>query len=144
MRLVFTERTVQVISQAQEEAGRMGQVDTEHLLLSLLKERKGAAAWILDKIGINRAEARAALESMIQPQPSLSLLGKKYKLTSRAHQVLEWAEDEARQVGVPFIGDDHLLLGLLHEEGSIVAQVLAQFGLDLEKMRQQVTELHRS
>jgi len=144
MRLVFTERTVQVISQAQEETGRMGQVDTEHLLLSLLKERKGAAAWILDKIGINRAEARAALESMIQPQPSLSLLGKKYKLTSRAHQVLEWAEDEARQVGVPFIGDDHLLLGLLHEEGSIVAQVLAQFGLDLEKMRQQVTELHRS
>jgi len=50
--------------------------------------------------------------------------------------------EEARNLNHTFIGTEHILLGLLREQGGIAAQVLGKFGLTLEDARNEIIGLH--
>jgi len=63
--------------------------------------------------------------------------------TDRTHHVLELAKEEARRLGHPAIGTEHLLLGLVKEGGGVGAAALKRLGLDLEKVEQAVEEMLR-
>lgn len=63
------------------------------------------------------------------------------RFTDRARRVVVTAQEEARMVGHNHIGSEHLLLGLLHEQGGIAAQVLEAAGVTVEAARAQVAEL---
>jgi ATP-dependent Clp protease ATP-binding subunit ClpC len=56
-------------------------------------------------------------------------------LDSRAKQVIEFAEDEARRLGGSQIDCEHLLLGVLREGQSIAASVLMALGMSLDNVR---------
>jgi hypothetical protein len=60
------------------------------------------------------------------------------RFTDRARYVLVLAQEEARLLAHPFIGTEHILLGLAHHTEGMPAQVLAERGLTLEVLRQQV------
>ncbi len=51
------------------------------------------------------------------------------------------AQDEAAHWGVNYIGTEHLLLGILREGEGVASQVLAQLGVEPEKVRKQVIAL---
>jgi Clp amino terminal domain, pathogenicity island component len=55
--------------------------------------------------------------------------------------VLELSRREALQLGHNYIGTEHILLGLIREGKGVAAQVLADLGADLGRVRQQVIEL---
>ena len=63
----FTNTAIAVIMQAQEEARRLGHnfVGSEQLLLGIIKENTSIAAKVLDEFGINLANARTEVESII-------------------------------------------------------------------------------
>lgn len=63
------------------------------------------------------------------------------KFTQRAQQVINLARDEARTLGHPAVGTEHLLLGLIKENEGIGAKALITLGLDLNTVRRTVTEL---
>ena len=46
------------------------------------------------------------------------------KFTKRARQVLQFATEEARNFNHPYVGTEHILLGLIREGESISARVL--------------------
>jgi ATP-dependent Clp protease ATP-binding subunit ClpC len=56
-------------------------------------------------------------------------------LTENALQSLRHADAIARTAGSPFVGTEHLLLGVLAQEGSMGAKVLADAGITLDKAR---------
>jgi ATP-dependent Clp protease ATP-binding subunit ClpA len=58
-----------------------------------------------------------------------------------ARKVIILAQDEARQLDHNYIGTEHLLLGLLREEGGVAAQALSALNVDLAKVREQVESL---
>jgi ATP-dependent Clp protease ATP-binding subunit ClpC len=62
------------------------------------------------------------------------------RFTKRARQALTLAQDEAQRLGHPYIGTEHLLLGLLRERQGIAAKVLVQLGATLERVREMVEE----
>jgi ATP-dependent Clp protease ATP-binding subunit ClpC len=62
------------------------------------------------------------------------------KFTDKARRVLLLAEEEARLVRHNFIGTEHLLLGLIHEERGVAAKALAAHGIELEAVRQIVVQ----
>ena len=67
-----------------------------------------------------------------------------YKLdrfTKRARQVLTLAQDEAQRLGHPYIGTEHLLLGLLREGEGGAARVLTQMGVSLDRVRGMIQEV---
>lgn len=61
-------------------------------------------------------------------------------MSDNAKKVLDLAAEEARVLKQNFVGTEHLLLGLLHEE-SDVCFVFNELGLTLEKARAAVAEL---
>lgn len=63
------------------------------------------------------------------------------KFTQRAQHVIDLAADEARSMGHPAIGTEHLLLGLIKENGGIGAKALLNLGLDLNTLRKTITDL---
>ena len=52
--------------------------------------------------------------------------------------MLDLAMREARNMGVNYVGTEHILLGLLAEGEGITAQVLMSMGLDMQKVYQEV------
>jgi ATP-dependent Clp protease ATP-binding subunit ClpC len=58
-----------------------------------------------------------------------------------ARQVLVVAQEEARSLGHPAVGTEHVLLGLLRSEGGVAAQALASIGLVPDRVRERIVEL---
>jgi ATP-dependent Clp protease ATP-binding subunit ClpA len=63
------------------------------------------------------------------------------RFTERARQVVVLAQDESRRLGHPFIGTEHLLLGLLREEEGIAASVLDALDVTLDDVRSEVLRI---
>jgi ATP-dependent Clp protease ATP-binding subunit ClpC len=62
------------------------------------------------------------------------------RFTDRARRVLVLAQEEARLQNHSFIGTEHILLGLIHEEEGIGAQALRRCGITIETARSAVAE----
>ena len=137
----FTDRARRAVQLAQEQARLLDHnyVGTEHLLLGLLREGEGVAAGALASMGISLEAVRAQVEETIghgQTTP-----GAHIPFTPRAKKVLELSRREALQLGHNYVGTEHLLLGLLREGEGLAAQVLAGFGADHDRVREQVLRL---
>ena len=137
----FSERARRVLTAAQEEAQHLNHnyIDTEHILLGLVREEEGVAARVLISLGVGLGKVRQAVEFVVGrgAKPASGETG----LTPRAKRVIELAIDEARQLGHNYIGTEHLLLGLLREEDGTAASVLTSFGMSLEQVRAETTQV---
>ena len=60
------------------------------------------------------------------------------KFTERARKVLTLAQEEAQRFNHNYIGTEHLLLGLVREGDGVAAKVLANMGVELNKVRSAV------
>lgn len=58
--------------------------------------------------------------------------------TSRAIKAIEFAQYAARELEQDYIGTEHILLGLLHEEGSVAFAALQAAGLTFDAVMQRV------
>ncbi len=63
------------------------------------------------------------------------------KFTQRARNAVIHAQEEARQLGHPAIGTEHILLGLLKEGEGIGARTLLNLGIDRERVKQEIDKV---
>jgi len=63
------------------------------------------------------------------------------RFTERAQRVLMLAQDEAQRTNYPYVGTEHLLLGLLREGEGIAARALQGLGIELEGVRSEVERI---
>jgi ATP-dependent Clp protease ATP-binding subunit ClpA len=63
------------------------------------------------------------------------------RFTERARHVVVLAQEEARALEHPYIGTEHILLGLLREEEGVARRVLAQVDVGLEEVRAEVVRI---
>ncbi len=63
------------------------------------------------------------------------------RFTQRARRVLSLAHEEAERLHHNYIGTEHLLLGLIREEGGIAGRVLRDLGLDPARVKEMVERL---
>ncbi|WP_327008002.1 ATP-dependent Clp protease ATP-binding subunit [Dactylosporangium sp. NBC_01737] len=143
----FDDRARRVVVLAQEEARMLGHnyIGTEHILLGLIHEAEsafeggGVAGKVLDRLGISLAAVRVQVEEIAghgNQQPAREI-----PFTPRSKRVLEFSLREALQFGRNHIGTEHILLGLVREDGGIAAHVLVKLGAELTQVRQQVIQL---
>jgi ornithine carbamoyltransferase len=137
----FTERARRVVFFAQEEAARlgMGEVDAEHLLLGLVREDDSVAAQILDQLGIPLGRIRAEVERVVTR--GSGNLGENMQLTPTAKKVIDLAYEQSQVLNNDYIGTEHLLLGILREEESVAATVLAKLGAALDQAHQVIQQM---
>jgi len=63
------------------------------------------------------------------------------KFTERAQKVLMFAREEAKITNYPYIGTEHLLLGLIREGESVAAKILSAVGMDADKVREAIAQM---
>ncbi len=63
------------------------------------------------------------------------------RFTQRARRVLSLAHEEAERMQHNYIGTEHLLLGLIREEGGVAGRVLRELGLDPARVKEMVERL---
>jgi ATP-dependent Clp protease ATP-binding subunit ClpC len=63
------------------------------------------------------------------------------RFTQRARRVLSLAHQEAERAHQNLIGTEHLLIGLVEEEGGVAGRVLREMGLETERVREMVNRL---
>jgi ATP-dependent Clp protease ATP-binding subunit ClpC len=139
----FTERVRKVLALSRQEAARLHHeyVGTEHILLGLIREGHGTAATALQNLDVELDEIQEKIEEIVKKGKAAQTTGPDLPYTSRAKKVLELAMTESRELNHGYVGTEHLLLGLLREEKGIAAQVIASFGVTLDKARAEVLRI---
>ncbi len=135
----YTEKARRVIFFARYEASQFGSpyIETEHLLLGLLRE---------DKALTNRfLRSHASIESIRKQIEGRTTIREKVStsvdlpLSQECKRVLAYAAEEAERLQHKHIGTEHLLLGLLREDKSFAAEMLHERGLRLSTIREELT-----
>ena len=139
----FSEGARKVLTKAQEEAKRLGHgyIDTEHILLGIVDEEAGVAAKVLTNLGVPLAKVRAAVEFVVGKGERRTT--GEISLAPRAKRAIEVAVDEARRLNSSYIGSEHLLLGLLGGKEGVACNVLENFGITLERAREEAAQVMR-
>jgi methylenetetrahydrofolate dehydrogenase (NADP+)/methenyltetrahydrofolate cyclohydrolase len=140
----YTENARRALFAAQAEAAErhLNYVGTEHLLLGLLRQPDSTAARALSDLGlhpeqIKQAASPAAGES---ERPGSTQIG----FSPRARRVMEFAEEESAAMRQKLLGSEHILVGLVREEGGIGGQILRTLGITLDSVRRDVRRLVQS
>ena len=145
--LNFTPRSQQVLVLARQAADQMhnNYVGTEHLLIGLIELGQGIAVNVLKRLGITLEVVREKIrenmpESAAEERTAAVFFSDSIPFTPRVKKVLLLAANEARSLQHPYIGTEHLLLGILREGQGIAANVLHELGVGIERCRQEILE----
>jgi ATP-dependent Clp protease ATP-binding subunit ClpA len=138
----FSDRGKRVLALAQDEAIRHNHnyIGTEHLLAALLRDGDTVAARALTSLGIDLAKVRTALEFIVG-RGDQTTSPSEITLSPRTKKVIELSIDEARRMGHPHLGPEHILLGLIREGEGIASGVIESLGVSLPTLRMKVIEL---
>ena len=132
----YTERARRVIFFGRYESSQFGSmtIETEHLLLGLLREDKDLLNRFLPQT-TGAESVRKAIESRITARTKVPT-SIDLPLSNECKRILGWANEEAERLNHRHIGTEHLLLGILREAGCQAARILSEQGLNLETARE--------
>jgi ATP-dependent Clp protease ATP-binding subunit ClpC len=138
----YTERARRVLFFARYEATQLGStsIETEHLLLGLIREGKGLTSRIFARSHLSLESIRKEIEgrTVFREKVSTSV---EIPFSGETKRVLTFAAEEADRLLHTYIGTEHLLLGILREERSVAASILYEKGMRLASVRDDIVQL---
>ena len=138
----YTERARRVLFFARYEATQLGStsIETEHLLLGLIREGKGLTSRIFARSHLSLESIRKEIEgrTVFREKVSTSV---EIPFSAETKRVLQYAAEEADRLLHTYIGTEHLLLGILREERSVAASILYEKGMRLSSVREDIVQL---
>src|SRR3954471_3336556 len=138
----YTERARRVLFFARYEASQLGSIsiETEHLLLGLIREGKGLTSRIFARSHLSLESIRKEIEgrTVFREKVSTSV---EIPFSAETKRVLQFAAEEADRLLHNYIGTEHLLLGILREERSVAATILMEKGMRLTTVREDIVQL---
>ena len=123
---------------ARYEASQFGSpcIETEHLLLGLLREDKALAnRFLRSSASVESIRKQIEAHTTLREKVSTSV---DLPLSHECKRVLAYAAEEAERLNHKHIGTEHLLLGLLREEKCFAADILHERGLRLTQVRDEI------
>lgn len=127
-KVVFTPSAFAVMDYAMQTAKELGslQIKPEHIILGLLKSKKGVAYDIFKSLNINDEDLADEILKPIEKQMPQALT------------VLRLAKQEARRLGRNIVGTEMILLGIISEGTGVGFKVLNDLEISLKDARQAV------
>ena len=127
----FTPKAYFAIDSAYDIAKELGSstIKPEHILLGILKEKKGLACRILNEMGINGENIYNKIISPIEKQKPVTLT------------IIKLAKEEATRLERNKVGTELILLGIMGEGAGIAAKVLKDLGVTLKDARIEVEQM---
>jgi ATP-dependent Clp protease ATP-binding subunit ClpC len=131
----FTEAARRVLALGADEARDLGHdhLGTEHLLLGLIAEGKGAAARSFARLGVTLEAARQQVQAELGAGGARS--EGQLPVTPRARATLEAAPRQAMGLKDEGVDTEHILLALLIERDARTASILSALGCPPDHLR---------
>ncbi len=126
------------IGEADRQHHPLLSIETQHLLLGLIRVPESTGAKILQGLGVPPIKDVGMLVSLEHGTLPITYREYSQRFTKPARKAWSLAHEESRRLQDSYVGADHLLLGLVAEGSGVAATVLAEMGVGLEKMREQV------
>jgi ATP-dependent Clp protease ATP-binding subunit ClpA len=138
---LFTDGVRLALNKARDEASALGHpyVGCEHVLLGLVLTIDDFTAATLKKFRVDPSTIEREVLRRVERGAPMGDQDLPY--TSRTKKVLELSMAAARDLGHGYVGQEHILLGLIHEGHSIAAQSLAALGVDLDGTLDEIRRL---
>lgn len=139
MKANFHKKLQTVIQLSKEEAIRLGHayIGSEHLLLGIFRQAENKVIDILQSLNVDPAEVANQIEEQIRTSGGTMILGT-LPFTKRAERILKNTYQEARDLNADIVDVEHLLLAILREQEGIASDILSQFSIDYEIVRDEM------
>lgn len=130
-KIIFTPNAFLMMNQALQTAKELGSsvITPEHIVLSILKTKKGLAYEIIKLLGVNEEQLAEEILKPIEKQMPETLL------------IMKLAKEEARRIGRNVVGTEMFLLGILGEGASVASEVLNDLEITMKDARLVVESL---
>lgn len=141
-----SQRIAEIIKIANEVAREYDQeyVGTEHVLLAIQREGQGMGAAVLEKRGLTEQRLRAEIDKLAKKQLEETWVFGRLPGTPHFKNVVAVAIEQCQDLGAKLVCTEHLLLGLLKEQGSVAHKALENLGLTLQDAREDIKSLMAS
>jgi len=140
----LTYKAQEAVAEAQKTAEGYNhqQVDTVHLLLSLIKQKDGIVPQILKKLGADITNIEKELYRELERIPRISGPGKigQIYITQKLNDVFSAAEKEAEQLRDEYVSTEHILIALTEIDSS-VSRILKSAGISKDKILKVLVEI---
>lgn len=130
-KIIFTPNAFLMMNSALQTAKELGSsvVTPEHIVLSILKTKKGIAYDIIKSLRINSENLSADIMKPIEKQMPEVLM------------IMKLAKEEARRIGRNVVGTEMFLLGIIAEGTSVAYEVLTDLEITMKDARSVVENL---
>ena len=124
-RIIFTPNAFAIMNTALQTAKELGssEVTPEHIVLSILKNKRGLAYNVIKSLGVNEEKLTEDILKPIEKQMSETLT------------IMKLAKEEARRIGRNVVGSEMFLLGIIAEGTSVAFEVLNDLEITMKDAR---------
>ena len=128
----FTQNSIQAINNCEKLAYKYGhqEIDTEHLIYSLITLDDSLIKRLLQKMDINTDVFLAQVKGLLNKRAKVS--GGQIYISGNLNKILLYAEDEAKNMGDSYVSVEHLFLSILKQPGRNVSEIFKEFGITRE------------
>ena len=139
----FTEQAQEILAASQELVRRYhhNQWDVEHVLLALLEQEKGITRDIFQTLGVDVDVVRKRVGATLEGFPKVTYEAGQIYATPRISALLENANREADRLKDEFVSTEHLLIAIAGETRGEAATILAESGINQEKIYQALQKI---
>jgi len=130
-KIIFTPNAFLMMNLALQTAKELGSsvITPEHILLSVLKTKRGLAYDVIKSLGINAEKMSEDILKPIEKQMPETLT------------IMKLAKEEARRIGRNVVGTEMFLLGIIAEGTSVAFEVLNDLEITMKDARLVVENL---
>src|SRR6478736_1636566 len=138
----YNEKARRALFFARYEASKLGSkvIESEHLLLGILREGEDIIKEIFARFNVKPEEVRREIEGdriFVERISSTAEL----PLSEESKKILAYASHEAESMMHPYVGTEHLLIGLLRVDGCVAGRLLTARGFNLYGVREETISL---
>ena len=137
----FTENGRKAFAIANREAQRFHHegVETEHVLLGLIKEGESVTLKIFKTLDVDLKKLKLQCQKVGKTAQEGDV--EKMPQSPQIQHVIKYAVEEARQLKHSVVGSEHILLGLIRETDGAASAILIKQGVTLESARDIIIKL---
>ncbi len=142
----FTVKAQEALAEAQKIAGERHHqfMDTEHLLLALLRQEGGTVPALLAKLGADAAAMAAEVEPALERMPKVTGAVGQVQISPGLAALLEAALAEADAMKDEYVSTEHIFLAMAEEKKGEAARVLRAHGIDRDRVLKALAEVRGS
>ena len=138
----YNEKARRALFFARYEASKLGSqvIESEHMLLGILREGEDIIKEIFARFNVKPEEIRREIEGdriFVERISSTAEL----PLSEESKKILAYAAHEAESMLHPYVGTEHLLIGLLRVDGCVAGRLLTAHGFNVYGVREETISL---